>query len=305
MGLGSQIVEPLARESAYRPMEGDALLIGRQTVYYDKPTILTLLQAHSLEPQIDPSQITFDRSTIDRNPNHVQRDLISDTSLLRLFGARRVMALDHSAYEDAEIVHDLRYPISDNLANSADVLIDGSTLDNVFTPSVVLQNFTRLLRPGGRMFITNAFSSFESAYVIMPPMWYVDYFVMNGFADCRVYVLLFSEGRSNSFYVDLQEIYDLGRTMGYFPVSCCAAVVAFAEKGTETTYDRLPIQQDYRSESEWFTYRKNLSKMLESKRPHLLRSNSDPFVSDVNRGYRYVNQGFEIDDQALIRMRAA
>lgn len=304
MGIGSQIVEALARENAYKPIRGDAVLIGRQTVYYTAADLLALLRQNGTQPAIDPATIEFDTSTIDRLAEFKDARLISDVSLMKLLGTDRVLALDHSSYENADIVHDLRYPIPPHLSNCADIIVDGSTLDNVFTPSIVLQNFTRLLRPGGRMFLCNAYSSFETAYVILPPMWYVDYFVMNGFADCRVYVILYSKEGSNAFCVDLEKVQRLGREMGHFPTGEWAVTLAFAEKTETTTHDRLPIQQDYRSAEDWKVYDANLSAMLASRRPHLARSIAAPIMPDVQGGYRYMNQHFEADDRALEKFRA-
>jgi hypothetical protein len=293
MGLGRQIIEALARENAYKPLRGTALLIGRQTVYFTRAEILSFLPEHGLSvADIDPASIELDGSTIDRKADHLGRELISDVALLKLLGAEKVLALDHSAYEHADIVHDLRYPIPLELHGKADTLVDGSTLDNVFTPSVVLQNYAKLLKPGGRLFTVNAFSGHDTAYAIMPPLWYIDYFVMNGFADCHAYVLVFSEGLQNTFYVSLSEIERLGREMGRFRSPYHMVTVVFAEKGAASTEDCLPNQQDYRSPEDWATYRTNLSVMLASRRPHLARSTAAQFFIDIERGHHYVDTEF-------------
>lgn len=305
MGINVEIVEALAREHVYKPLAGDALFIGRQTVYYTVPGILDMFQDHGIEPAIDPRVIEIDTSTRNRSKEYADKSLITDASLMKLFGARTVKALDHSSWENADLIHDLREPLPESLRGIADILIDGSTLDNVFTPSIVLQNFTELLRPGGRMFLANSYSSLESAYVIMPPMWYVDYFVMNGFADCRVYVVVCSEHGRNVFFVSLADAHRLGVNMGFFPVKQYHSfTVVFAEKGDNSTSDRLPIQQHYRPSDEWNRYNDNLKVMLASRRPHLVRSNSDPFLADIQGGYHYINRGFLEDDAALMRAQA-
>ena len=120
---------------------------------------------------------------------------MSDAAPFKLLGARSVKALDHSPYEGADVIHDFRYPVPSHLHGTADFILDGSTLDNVFTPSIVLQNYAKLLRPGGRLLMENAFSAHNTAYVMMPPMWYLDYFVINKFVDCKVYIILFLEDK--------------------------------------------------------------------------------------------------------------
>jgi hypothetical protein len=209
-----------------------------------------------------------------------------------VFGAKSVRALDHSAYEGAEVIHDLCYPVPASLYGIADFIVDGSTLDNVFAPSVVLTNYAALLRPGGRLVAVNAFSPHDTAYAIMPPLWYLDYFVMNGFADCRVYVLVFDQDRDNVFYVDLQQLRSLKRRMGRFRSPFHMATIVVAEKGERSTTDRFPNQQDYRSDAEWETYLGNLDEMLRSSRHHLVRSRHPQFYTDPVGGHRFVDFDF-------------
>lgn len=293
MGLGRQFVEAVVREHRYRPIRGDVLMIGRQTVYFTPNNIMAFLQGHGIDTSaIDPGSIELDKSTIDRRPGFSDKALISDAALFKLLGVDRVLALDHSDYENADIIHDLRYPVPPDLHNRADLIIDGSTLDNVFTPSVVLENYCKMLRPGGRLLAVNAFSAHDTPYVIMPPLWYVDYFVMNGFSDCRVYVLVFLQNCLNVFYVDLGEIKSTERAMGRFVSPYHMATLVMAEKGSASSTDRLPIQQDYRSSEDWKIYRHNLAKMLQSKRPHLVRSNAEQFFDAPVRGHFYVDREF-------------
>jgi hypothetical protein len=66
-----------------------------------------------------------------------------------------VLALDHSNYEGAEIIHNLTTPVPPELRKRADFILDGSPLDNVFDPATVITNFAEMLRPGGRLITTN------------------------------------------------------------------------------------------------------------------------------------------------------
>jgi len=297
MGLGP-LVDVILREHTHKPLHGDALFIGRQTVSLTRDEAIAKLQSYGIPSAIDPASIEIDTSTIHHRPGF--ETSISDVSFLRLLGLRNIRALDHSSYEKAEIIHDLRRPLPWRLRRSADIVIDGSTLDNVFTPATVLQNFARLLKPGGRLFMLNAGSPYDTAYVLTTPMWYVDYFVANGFADCKVYVVVgdemnldkknFDKKNFNVFYVDLAQIESRRREMGRFLSLRPLSIVVFAEKGTRSTWDKLPIQQDYRSPEEWQTYLSNVAAIAQSKRPHLLASNTGRFVSDseVKGGHIYI-----------------
>ena len=293
MGLGRHAVEAIAREHMHRKVDGDVLMIGRQTVYFSGEDLLSVLREVGVDLKgVDPNTIEVDKETIDRRAKHASRALVSDRGLFRALGARSVLALDHSAYEGAEVIHDLRYPLPQALNGIADFIVDGSTLDNVFTPSVTLANYAALLRPGGRLIAINAFSAHDTPYAIMPPLWYVDYFVMNGFADCKVYIIAWDQNRDNVFYVDLDFLRSAKRQMGRFHSPFHMATLVMAERGEQATTDRLPNQQDYRSEAEWDIYLRNLDRMLTSKRHHLARSRHPQFYTDPVGGHRYVDSSF-------------
>jgi SAM-dependent methyltransferase len=288
------MVEAILREHAHQPIDGDVLTIGRQTVYYEAKDLVQIMREHGIT-KIDSSLFEIDSSTIDRKGGFENKKLVTDSSLFRVLGARNVRALDHSAYEEADVIHDLKHPLPTRLESIADFIVDGSTLDNVFTPSVVLQNYARLLRPGGRLLMINAFSPYDTAYVIMPPMWYVDYFVTNGFTACHAYILLYIQiGDStldNVFMVDLNHLYEAKRHMARFVSPHHMVTIIFVEKGEHSTADRLPNQQDYRPSQEWETYLANLDIMRRDLRSPLVRSHS-PKHFDPVPGNLFVNEEF-------------
>ena len=288
------MVEALMRESAYKAFHGTVLMIGRQTVYFTRSDIGSIMRDLGLNadaPKLET--LALDTATIDRKTNHLGRPLVSDVALMALLGADRVLALDHTAYEGADIIHDLRYLVPATFCGIADVIVDGSTLDNVFTPSVVLQNYARMLRPGGRLIAVNAFSGHATPYVIMPPLWYLDYFVMNGFSDCRVYIVVFDERGCNTFFVDPKEIAKRERGMWRIHSSYQMEVIVLAEKGEGSSDDRLPMQQDYRSDEDWKIYRANLTTICRSPRHHLVKSTAEQFFRP-QAGHLYIDRNFQV-----------
>jgi hypothetical protein len=197
MGLSGAAIDAIGREHAYRPITGDVVFIGRQTTYFTPAELAQRLRDHC--SAVDESAIGIDRTTLHRNAGTA---LASDRSIFCALGNDRVKALDVNGYEGAEIIHDLNRPIPDRLRESADFIVDGSTLDNVFNPALALQNLADMLRPGGRLLMINAWSARESAYTLCSPCWYFDYFVANGFADCRVYAYISAGRRSNVYWLD-------------------------------------------------------------------------------------------------------
>lgn len=300
MGIGPHIVEAILREHHYRPIRGDVLMIGRQTTYFSPGDLLNLVRQHGISTEgIDAGALEIDRNTIDRLPGYEGRDLVTDTAIFQALGVPKIRALDVSPYEGAEVIHDLNLPVPDSLKGIADFIVDGSTLDNTFNPVLTLKNYADMLRPGGRMVTLNAFSSHDTPYAIMPPLWYLDYFVVNRFADCKAYVCATDERHWNAFWLDVDFLQRERRRMGRFVSPYHMVTVIFAEKGSDSTTDRIPIQQDYRSSEGWEIYAQNLTRVQKSDRPHLVRSYGELFVDNVIGGHMLVDGEFRLASPVL------
>ena len=307
MGLAPQVVEAIVREHAYRPIVGDVLLIGRQTVYMTPEHLIGMVRSHGLSPAIDPMDVALDRDTVNRRPGVGPQELVSDLSLFALLGNRKVKALDHSDYEGAEVVHDLTTEVPEHLKGCTDFIVDGSTLDNTFNPALTLKNYADLLRPGGRLVAVNTWSNHFEPYVMLSPAWYLDYFVMNRFADCKVYIIVHIPNALTVFCVNPDCLLDPSRKLDNFKAPYEMAVVVVAEKGADSTSAIWPSQAHYRSEATWKTYRDNLANMGRSTRPHVVRTwGPGMSFTEVVSGYLYVDGDFTAHEPASVeqRMRA-
>jgi len=293
MGLAPYVIDAIVREHAYRPIAGDVLLIGRQTIYATADEAIDILRSHAVTPAIDAKDVALDRGTLNLRSGLPVRAWISDIALFALLGNRKVKALDHSSYEGAEVVHDLTTEVPPRLKGCADFIVDGSTLDNTFNPALTLKNYADLLRPGGRLVATNQFSNDHDPYVIPSPAWYLDYFVMNRFADCRVYVVVHMPEGPNVFCVNPDCLLDPNRRVDNFKAPFELGVVVVAEKGAGSTTTIWPTQAQYRSAADWGTYRANLTEMVRSGRPHLMRSwTASMCFRKVVSGYRFMNHEY-------------
>jgi SAM-dependent methyltransferase len=171
------------------------------------------------------------------------------------------------AYEGAEIVHDLNHPVPDVLSGAADLIVDGSTLDNLFSPSIALQNIARMLRPGGRFFSINAGTAHNTSCTVHTGFWFMDYCAINRFADCRVYLIVYDRKSLTVFALDPLD--KLGRTL---VTNHVLAVVAFGETDDATTWDKVPVQRQYAGADVLSAYDEQGRKWITSSRPEILRS---------------------------------
>ena len=290
MGLGLQVVDAIGREHAYCPITGDVLFIGRQATYFTPAGLAAQLRSYG--HAVDPSAIEIDRTTVHRLPGY--GEIVTDRSIFHALGIDSVRALDSSPYEGAEVVHDLNRPLPDSYKGIADFIVDGSTLDNVFDPAMTLRNYAQLLRPGGRLVAVNALNTRDGAFTICSPDWFLDYFVENGFSDCRVYVCVGFAGSYNSYWLDTEYIASQKPSRMVFPAMWWSYyTLVFAEKGPASTTERIPTQQNYRSAEGWTRYVAQLSAINRSPRPHLARSVGMLLPRLARRGYSWMDKKFE------------
>lgn len=194
MGLSCGAVEIIIHEHLYRPLRGEILLIGRQNTDITPQAMTNLLHLYSLSPRQEyeierPGSMDHVTRTL---PSDIAR--ITDVSVFHSLSDCNVKALDISDYEGAEILHDMNRPIPDSLKNRFDFIYDGSCLDNIFNGPQALINMSEMLRPGGRILLYNASNSAPTAYLQYSPDWFIDYFAVNQYADCKIYIHEFPIG---------------------------------------------------------------------------------------------------------------
>lgn len=265
MGIAPYVAEAIIREHKYRPIRGDVLLLGRQTMQFSPQHAADMVRAAGLVPAALPD----DDSVIDRQTWEAEgQTYIRDDAFFRLLGVPAIRALDHSDYEGAEIIHDLNTPIPAYLENTADFILDGSTLDNLFSPSTAIQTVARMLRPGGRFLSVNMQSFHLNPYTLVSPYWFIDFFSVNRFSDCRVYVTTYGyRGSLNVFTPDAAARVD----RAFMPLET-AGVFVFAEKGADSSWNVVPSQRYYCGSDELDARVEVGRRFFASGRPELLSS---------------------------------
>ena len=118
------------------------------------------------------------------------------------------------------------------------------------------------MKTGGRIFQWNAASNFTgAAYISFGPDLFYDYYVLNQFADCKVYIAEVD----NFAQRELWDFYEFEGADKYwhFKTNRIQMTVVLSEKGPSSTWDKIPIQAQYRDADIWQGYR-NGQKLLSS-----------------------------------------
>ena len=241
MSLGRDIVDAIIREHSYQPIGGEVLVIGHQTVNLSRNEVLELMREHHVAAASAATLACQKRTGV--------KDGTSAAALFELLGVGAVRILD---VKNADIVHDLALPIPQHLQSSADFIVDSGAVSDVFAPAVAIRNYARMLRPGGRLLAINNLSGHFDPYAIVSSVWYLDYFVANGFDDCKVYIIVYlPDGTANAFCVDIDCLINSRRVVRTLLSSHEMAVLVFAEKRHRLNRshhpDPLPSQVGYRN----------------------------------------------------------
>jgi SAM-dependent methyltransferase len=294
MALGRDVVDAIIREHAYRPITGDVLLIGQQAITLRRDEVLELMREHDV---IAAARNTQQRASADSGG-------MSATAFFALLGIDRLHMLDIGTAGDNGAAYFSRTQ-PDQPKASMDFIIDGGALTDIFSPAAALRNYARALRPGGRLIAVNNLSSHFDPYSIPTASWYLDYCVINAFADCRAYVLDYPPGQpARAFWLDIDCLLDPAREIRAFLSPHETAVILFGEKGAASTTDETPTHARLRSGAEWQRYRQNLARIKLAPRPHLVRSRVEPGKLDVRGGHLFMRADYTAVDPSSLVLRA-
>jgi len=272
MGISIHLSELILREHKYKSLPNKLCTVGRPFMGYGEAQMMDMFKRNCFSPK--PYRIKFDDYTTEsKNSSHRGRErFISDRTFFDALGVQEVQAIDISDYEGAEIVLNLNEPLADEYENTAEAIVGGSTLDNVFDPAQYLRNMARMLKPGGRLIEVNHINNHLRPYVMPSPSWYYDYFVVNKFEDCKIYIIEHSNA-----------VHAYGLMVGYNPdqqvgwglidnFDCdenyVVTAIVIAEKGEHSTFEKTPTQDSYRNEEEINKYNENLLHILENNRSY-------------------------------------
>lgn len=128
----------LARNAQHVDSSQRALILGRQKLHL-RPQGTERLARQVKEYGLDVSAEDL-----------TQEDGFTE-ALFSAFGYPIPEAMDFTASEGAEHIHDLNLPAPDDLKEQFDLIIDGGTTEHIFHIGVALEACHEMLKPGGIM----------------------------------------------------------------------------------------------------------------------------------------------------------
>jgi ubiquinone/menaquinone biosynthesis C-methylase UbiE len=276
VGIIKQTAKIILNEHKFCPISGHALLCGRQTVHFNEEEARRILEDEGVPSR--NVKCTVDLRT--KKSENGKYEYINDDSFFSLFCEAKVSAIDISDYEGADYIWNMCEPIPEELENRFSFIYNGSCLDNVFDPVTFLKNTSRLLEVGGRIVHIEHASLWTGAYLMYSPEWFYDYYSINSFRDCKVYIGAFEHFPDCEVIEKSMDLFswkpDFVRDPLYSHLKAASDTEKFslfvfviAEKDDNSTWDKIPVQAHYRSSDMYSHYSEANKKFSQSLRPIL------------------------------------
>jgi hypothetical protein len=254
MAIRQLNVQMLLAEHRFKPIRGNVICVGRNTVFLTDKEMDALLNRMDV-PKRPGFQYEVDDRTMNRGFGR-----ISQESFFGAFTDAKVKTIDVSDYEGAEIVCDLQDDLPAQYLSMADFVYDGGSLDNIFDVAATLRNMSKMLKPTGRIMACNNGGPNPVAYLTFSADWFMDFFAINQYADCKTYVCnhdkqkdIHSEHERSkvavySFNPYVENAGGAGYDCSSIESTSRYQIAIIAEKRPTSTDHRNPIQKHYRTD---------------------------------------------------------
>lgn len=271
MGIDKVAASLILHEHKFKPIQGSILTIGRQSIGFDANELIELLKLMDV-PLREGWEPMKENSTVGVPDSWLQ---LSQESFFSSFTDAKVLSLDVSNYENADIICDLQQGIPVEHTESIDFIYNGSCLDNIFDAAAAMRNMSKLLKSNGRIHHYEQGNSHPTAYLKYSADWFMDYFAINEFEDCKTYIVNKPNSANRplipcpSTFIGLPPLIPFQHDAVVYsynpyvvnaggPGYDCSSIEAqtryeihcIAEKRSKATTDRMPIQKHYRVD-EW------------------------------------------------------
>ena len=171
-------------------------------------------------------------------------------------GCKRLTVFDASAYEGADVVHDMNEPVSAEHHQQYDIVVDGGSIEHIFRPDQTLANIMRMVRVGGSAIIWTPANNLcgHGFYQFSPEFFYSALRSSNGFditavrlVECRFPSVSLVPSRAVYDVRSPREIRDRVGVVSRRPLMML--VRATKLEHLDEPFERTPQQSDY--EDHW------------------------------------------------------
>lgn len=244
MGFALSTLRFLVREHMRRPLGPSVCTLGRNRVVATYDQVLAMMRREGWEPR--PLRDGQDRETnIPAWRNTPDAIHTSDVVFFQLLGVEKLVTIDVSDYELAEVIWDLNHPLPAGLVGAFDTVIDSGTIEHVHDVHSALRNVNRLTAANGRIIhFTPASNYIDHGYHQLSPIFFIDYYAINGFVGCDAWL---AEHVRPFSTLDRWRLYKHQYGVPVAPFAWLWSrnawgTIIVATKGPSASVDRVPVQ---------------------------------------------------------------
>ena len=163
--------------------------VGHQSLHLHPQEIAAIRKELPEGPESPPASLV--EYTFGGYANRLLKDLLQIESF---------DIVDNSAYEGANIVHDLNTPLPEQYFRRYDAVIDGGSLEHIFNFPVAVANLMRMVKVGGSLFLSNPANNQcgHGFYQFSPELMFRVFSPENGF---EVQDVILVEGKYSTFHL--------------------------------------------------------------------------------------------------------
>jgi hypothetical protein len=241
MAIEREMTRLLLSEAAKRPLHGSILQLGRQKILFNESQV----RKWAAQARVG---LKTESTPMESSAANLERDLkrqLDDQEFFRLIGFDEVSSCDASDYENPTFLFDLNKPVDESFHNRFDVILDGGTMEHIFSVPTVLANICSMLKVGGRVIhFTPASNMIDHGFYSFSPTLFNDYYRANEYL-----ILTLSLFECISWSGEWT-VFDclggkLNNRLGRIANAKMAGVFCVAKKTAQSTSDVVPTQSHF------------------------------------------------------------
>jgi len=190
MGMMPSYIKLVASMHNRYQFQGPVCSLGNQDVWASKEDLINCLKEVNCRYTEPTSSTPHSSRTFSMNLEltRLAKDFVHAKTMFEAMGLFDYVDLDKFDSDSPEILHDLNLPIPEKLINRFGLVFDGGTIEHIFDVRQVLENIGKMVCINGCV-IHLCSISIDHGFYGFSPLFYYDYYSVNGFGEFECYLM--------------------------------------------------------------------------------------------------------------------
>lgn len=142
-------------------------------------------------PVTGPKEITLHSSKMFKQSSTLSKlseNFVHAKVFFEMMGLCEYSDMDKFTCDSPHYIHDLNYPVPEELHNAFSLVLDGGTVEHIFDIRQVMENIVSMVKPNGCIIHISSFNA-DHGFYAFSPCFFFDFYSINGFSDFSCYIL--------------------------------------------------------------------------------------------------------------------